>query len=100
MKWICKYKDGVLLKLHVVPGASVDAIAGEHGEALKIRLKCPAVEGKANKALITLLSDWLNIPCRNIVIVSGRASRLKRIQISGIDETTVYNRMSSYMKTI
>jgi uncharacterized protein (TIGR00251 family) len=98
MKWIYKYKNGVMLNLHVVPGAPADAISGEHGDALKIRLRAPPVEGKANKALVNLLADLLDVPRSNIVIVSGSGSRSKRVQVSEIDEVTVYTRLTSYMR--
>lgn len=81
-----KIAGGLSLKLHVQPGAKKSEIAGIHGDRLKIRLKAPPVDGKANKELVDFLSKLFDVPKRNIEISSGLASRQKTVKIIGITE--------------
>jgi len=74
------------LTIKAVPGSRMDSVDGVLGNAIKVRLKAPAVDGKANKALVRLLSRRLNLHSRNIHLVSGQASRLKIIEITGRTE--------------
>jgi uncharacterized protein (TIGR00251 family) len=75
-------KDGFLiLNLRVVPRASKDAIQGRLGDALKVRIQAPPVEGKANAYLVKFLSKLWKIPRRDIEILSGETGRNKRIRI-------------------
>jgi uncharacterized protein len=71
----------VLLDLHVQPGASRSEFAGKHGDRLKVRLAAPAVENKANEALVEFLAKHYGVPRRNVRIVSGLRSRRKRVEI-------------------
>lgn len=64
------------LRFHVVPNAKVDSVVGEHGAAIKIKLRAPAMEGKAN-ALRRFLSKELKIAERQIVLEHGHKSREK-----------------------
>jgi uncharacterized protein (TIGR00251 family) len=73
----------VILELHVQPGASRSEFAGRHGERIKVRLAAPAVEGKANEALIDFLSRHFKVPRRSVRILSGLKSRQKRVEIDG-----------------
>jgi len=84
MNWMKESKDGIILTIRVVPRASKNEISGELGDAIKIRLQAPPVEGKANKALIQFLSDALNIQWNRISILSGDTGRNKRVLIRGI----------------
>ena len=69
--------------MHVQPGARVTSVAGLHGDALKVRLAAPPVEGKANEALVKFLAGRFAVPKRNVMIVSGEHSREKRVEIVG-----------------
>lgn len=90
MDWLRTLPDGrLLLTLHVQPRAGKEQLAGLHGEALKIRLTSPPVEGRANKAVIALLARLLHLPKSAVVIKSGLQSRSKQVLISGCDEKTV-----------
>jgi uncharacterized protein (TIGR00251 family) len=64
-------------------------VGGAHGEALKVRLTTPPVDGAANAALIDLLADALSLPRRAVRIVSGQTSRTKVVEIDGIAPATV-----------
>ncbi len=87
------YKEGFLLQVHVQPKAKKDEIVGLHGEALKIRLTAPPVEGKANEALRKFLAKLLKIPKSAVKIVSGTTSRQKGVYLEGLDLETVYKRL-------
>ena len=71
------------IDVRVIPKSSGNEIAREEGRMVKIKVTSPPVEGKANKAVIALLSKKLNVPKRNVEIVSGEKSRNKKIRIYG-----------------
>jgi len=81
------------LRVHVVPNAEIEKVVGEHGGAIKIKLRAPAVEGKANAALIRFLADQLELPRRAIVLERGRTSRDKLIRIDNVSDEDLYNRL-------
>ena len=83
--WLRQAADGsVTLTLHIQPGAKSTQSAGLHGEALKLRLAAPPVDGKANACLIAFLADTLSVPKSAVELVSGASSRQKRVRISGL----------------
>lgn len=82
--WIRQADEGIIIAVHAVPRAAKDAVQGIHGDALKIRLNAPPVDGKANAALIAFLSEKLNIPKSNIALKSGVNQRRKIVLIAGI----------------
>ena len=69
------------LTVHVQPGAKTTSCAGIHGDALKIRLAAPPVDGKANQALIAWLAQTLACPQSHIRLIRGQASRRKTLAI-------------------
>jgi uncharacterized protein (TIGR00251 family) len=76
-------KEGcIILTVRVVPRASRDGIQGVLGDALKIRIMAPPVEGKANTYLVKFLSKLWKVPRANIAILSGETGRNKRLRIS------------------
>jgi uncharacterized protein (TIGR00251 family) len=77
-------ESGVTFAVQVVPRASKDEIAGIHGDALKIRVTAPPVEGRANEALIEFLSDQLGVRKSQVEIVAGATSRRKTIRVVGL----------------
>lgn len=83
MKWLEDTTAGCLLQVRVTPRSSRNRIDGLHDGALKVRLNAPPVEGKANEALIEFLSGCLDLPRRDLVLVSGGQSRTKRILVRG-----------------
>jgi len=77
-------KEGkVTFEVRVQPRANRNEIAGIHGGALKIRLQAPALENKANDALVEFLAGLLKRPKSAVRILSGERSRTKRIEIHG-----------------
>ena len=73
-----------IISVKVLPKSSRDEVMGMEGGICKVKIKAPPVDGKANKALITVLSKEFNLPKKSIEIVSGWTSRLKRVRISGV----------------
>jgi uncharacterized protein (TIGR00251 family) len=71
----------LILELHVQPGASRSEFAGIHGDRIKVRLAAPAVDGKANEALIEFLAGHYKVAKRCVRITAGLKSRRKRVVI-------------------
>jgi uncharacterized protein YggU (UPF0235/DUF167 family) len=81
------------LAVKVVPGSSQEGIAGWLGDELKIRVRQVPEGGKANQAVRRLLSRTLDLPLSSIRIVAGAASPRKTIEITGLDEIAVRNKI-------
>lgn len=79
-----------VFSVRVQPRASKDEIAGELGGALKVRLRAPAVEDRANEALVEFLAELLKTPKSAVRILSGDRSRTKRIEIRGVTSQQIH----------
>lgn len=79
-----KIADGVILRLQVQPRSSKNQIVGPQGDALKVKLTSPPVDGAANKCCCAFLAKLLGFARTNVVIVSGESSRKKRVMIRGV----------------
>lgn len=91
--WL-KVTDGALLiAIHVQPGASRTEWAGTHGDALKIRLKAPPVDGKANEALLGFIAETAGVARRAVELVGGQTSRRKRVAIAGVTADLLLERV-------
>ena len=85
-------RDGaVVFSVRVQPRASKNEIGGEMGGALKVRLRAPAVEDRANEALVEFLAVLLKTSRSAVSILSGERSRVKRIEIRGVTRQQVLN---------
>jgi hypothetical protein len=73
----------VKIRVKVIPNSKTEELIKE-GDWFLVRVKEPAKEGKANKAVIELLADYFGVPQKEVVISSGFGSRNKIIEISGI----------------
>lgn len=82
-EWFRRNGDVVTLTLHIQPGAKRSEIAGLHGEALKIRLAAPPVEGRANEALLKFIAALFGVPVRQVELKQGGQSRHKVVAITG-----------------
>jgi hypothetical protein len=89
LPWLRVSGDDVVLSLHIQPGAKKTEVAGLHGEALKIRLHAPPVDGKANDALIAFLAERLGVPKARVVLEAGQTSRSKRVRVVGVSAEAV-----------
>ncbi len=79
--WCHRHAGSLRIAVHVQPGARVSEVLGEIGDALKIRLQAPPVDGKANEALIALIADKLDVRQRDVRILRGQTSRQKLLDI-------------------
>jgi len=76
--------EEVVISIRVETRSSRPGVAGQYGDGLKVRLKSPPVEGRANRELIEILSDELNIPKSNVEIISGKTSKNKLVRLRGV----------------
>jgi len=74
----------VILEVHVQPGAKRSEFAGQHGGRVKIRLAAPALENRANEALVAFLAEHYGVAKRSVRIEAGLKSRDKRVVIEGL----------------
>ena len=84
-----------ILRVHIIPNAKIDKVSGEYNSAIKIKLRAPAVDGKANAALRRFLAERLSIPQRAIVLERGERTRVKVIRIDDLSEEEVLRRLLS-----
>ncbi len=83
------------IKVKLLPRSSRNQFLGKEGDVYRISVTDPPVDGKANRALISLLSKKLEVPKRNIEIVSGKRSRIKRIRVYGLSEDVINNMLEN-----
>jgi uncharacterized protein len=86
---ITSREGAVIFTVRVQPRASKDEIAGEMGGAIKVRLLAPALEDRANQALVELLAQLLKTPKSAVRILSGDSSRIKRVEIRGVSKAQI-----------
>ena len=86
-------QQGAAFAVRVMPRASKNEIAGRVGDAIKVRLTAPPVEGKANKALIAFLAQELGVRKSQVEIVAGETSRNKVICVLGLSPAEVEERL-------
>jgi uncharacterized protein (TIGR00251 family) len=75
---------GTVFRIRVVPRASRSEMAGIQGDALKLRITAPPVEGKANEECIRLLAETLGVKKGQVTIIAGHASRTKTVVVDGV----------------
>lgn len=81
------------LRLRIVPNARRSEVVGAHGEAIKVKVQAPAMDGKANEALLEFLAEKLGVPRRDVGLVAGEKSRDKTVAIEGLDAETARQRL-------
>jgi uncharacterized protein (TIGR00251 family) len=82
-EWYRRNGEVLTLTLHIQPGAKRTDVAGLHGEALKIRLAAPPIEGRANEALLKFIAESFGVPLRQVELKQGGQSRHKVVAITG-----------------
>lgn len=87
--WLRAADGRVTLTLHIQPGAKRTEVAGEHGDALKLRLAAPPVDGKANAALLAFVAERLGVAKAAVVLKSGQTSRRKVVEVTAAPADTV-----------
>jgi uncharacterized protein YggU (UPF0235/DUF167 family) len=81
------------LMIRVSPGAKRDEVVGRIGEAWKVRVGAAPERGRANDAVLRLLSDRLDLPLRNLSLLSGHAGRDKVVELRGLDGAEAERRL-------
>jgi uncharacterized protein (TIGR00251 family) len=89
---------GVSFSIKVHPRAHKNAITGTVGDALKLALTAPPVEGKANQAVIEFFADLFQIPRSSVTIASGETSRNKVVRIAGVSKPAAEQRLAENLK--
>jgi len=84
---------GVTFAIKVHPRAKKNAITGEIGDALKVSLTAPPVEGRANEACVEFFAKLLKVPRSSVTIASGQTSRRKIIRVDGVTASQVRDRL-------
>jgi uncharacterized protein len=89
-------RDGILLNLHVSPGAKRTSIEGPYGEnALKLKVASPPVDGKANAEVESFLAESLGIPSSDVAVIQGTSSRNKVVLVRGVEAATLREILTS-----
>ncbi len=88
---------GVVVHIHVLARSGRTQLVGRHGDALKVRVTAPPVDGRATDAARVAVADALGIPADDVVVVSGERSRLKRLQVSGLEVDEVEQRLARWI---
>jgi uncharacterized protein (TIGR00251 family) len=86
-------KGAVRFAVKVHPRAKKNDITGELGDALKVSLTTPPVDGRANRACVELFAKLLKVPRSSVTIASGQASRNKVIRVAGVTDHYVRDRL-------
>ena len=84
-----------MIDVFVQPRAARDAIEGVHGEALKLKVKAPPVDDRANRAVENLVAGVLELPRSSVEVVGGQTGRRKRIGVTGLSREQVVDRLNS-----
>jgi uncharacterized protein (TIGR00251 family) len=79
--------------VRVTPRSGRDALAGWEGGVLRVRLAAPALEGRANEALLRFLATTAGLPTRNVRLLSGERGREKRVAFEGIAAGVLHSRL-------
>jgi len=81
------------IAIWVQPRASRTEVAGRHGDAIKIKLAAPPVDGAANEALLLFLSEILRLPKSAVTLLSGHTGRRKTIAVAGMTSGEVASKL-------
>jgi uncharacterized protein (TIGR00251 family) len=84
---------GVRLRLRIQPRASRNEVAGVAGDAIRLRLTAPPVDGAANEALLRFLAERLEVPRSAVELVAGRTGRTKLVEVTGVSPDAAARRL-------
>ena len=87
-EWLRRHETSATLTLHIQPGAKKTEVSGVHGDALKIRLSAPPVDGKANAALLAFIADRLQLTRSTVSLIGGQTSRRKIVGLAAAPADT------------
>jgi hypothetical protein len=86
-----------VVHVHVLPRSGRTEIVGRHGDAVKVRVAAPPVDGRATAAACGAIAEALSIAASQVVVVSGERSRLKRLRVSGLERPEVERRLAPFL---
>ena len=87
---VTEREGAVRFSVRVQPRSSRTGVEGVHGDALKVRVNAPPVDGAANEAVVEVLAEALGVPRRAVRIVSGDTFRTKVVEVEGVDAAAVH----------
>jgi uncharacterized protein (TIGR00251 family) len=90
---ITEANGAVRVSIFVQPRASRTEVVGEHGDAIKLRVAAPPVEGEANREVVRFLSKLLGIPLRSVELLSGETGRRKVVEVRGVTAEFVRSKL-------
>jgi uncharacterized protein (TIGR00251 family) len=82
--WLRQTDEGLTIALQIQPGAKRTEVVGAHGDALKIKVQAPPVDGAANEALLAFLAKALGVKARDVKLLRGATSRQKVVLVTGV----------------
>jgi uncharacterized protein (TIGR00251 family) len=91
---------GVVLRVHVSPGAGRSAVTGRQGDAVKVRVAAPPVDGRANDALVEFLAAEFALKAADVTLVSGATSRSKRFRLGGLEPDAADTALERLLATV
>lgn len=86
---ISESSAGIKISLYVIPNAPRSQIVGEYNSQLKIKIKAPPVDGKANQAIIEFFSELFEIPQKDLEILKGDKSKSKTLLVRGLSASEI-----------
>ena len=89
--------EGLSLRVYLQPRAARNRVVGLHGDAIKIALTAPPIEGRANTALVTFLSHFFKLPRSAVAFESGTKSRGKRVRITTPNPTLIIHQLEQHL---
>ncbi len=93
--WLRAEGGTVTIALAVQPGAKTTGVVGPHGDALKVRVASPPIDGAATEALLAFLAEALGVKRRDVELMRGATSRQKLVRIAGVEPAQVMIRLAS-----
>ena len=95
MPYLTETADGTVLNVRAQPRSSRAGVDGLIGDAVKVRVKCAPVDGKANREIVETLADAFDLPKSRVVFKSGETSRQKRILLVGVGADVVRKKVGA-----
>jgi uncharacterized protein (TIGR00251 family) len=96
--YLCESKDDVLIYINLQPKAARNAFVGLHDGHMKVALRAPPVDGKANDALVEFLAQELGIAKSRVILVKGLSQRKKVLRIEGLSLANVHSVLVTHKK--